>query len=69
MLKNNAINILGTFAALALSLLFLARAAGPAPTETQPRNSSGYAAKRADTVVIQALPPDAIIIQALPAND
>ncbi|HUV86058.1 MAG TPA: hypothetical protein VMX79_02990 [bacterium] len=67
MLKNNAINILGTFAALALSLLFLARAAAPA--ETQPRNSSAYAAKRADAVVIQALPPDAIIIQALPAND
>ena len=67
MLKSNAINILGTFAALALSLLFLARAA--APTETQPRNSTGYAAKRADAVVIQALPSDAIIIQALPAND
>ena len=67
MLKNNVINILGFFAVLALSLFFLARAA--APSETQPRNSTGYAAKPAGPVVIEALPSDAIIIQALPAND
>jgi hypothetical protein len=67
MLKNNVINILGFFVVLALSILFLARAA--APTETQPRNSTASDANPAGPVVIQALPADAIIIQALPAND
>lgn len=66
MLKNNAINILGFFAVLALSLLFLARAA--APSETQPKNPISYVAERTHTVIIEALPPDAIIIQALPAD-
>jgi hypothetical protein len=67
MFKSNAVNILGTLAALALSFLFLARAAAPA--ETRPPASSGSAAKAADPIIVQALPPDAIIIQSLPASD
>ncbi len=67
MLKNNAINLLGTFTILALSFLFLARAAAPAGTE--PPTAPGYEGGPADAVVIQALPADAIIIEALPAND
>ncbi len=69
MLKNNAINLLGTFTILALSFLFLARAAPPAPAGAEPTAVPDYEAGPADAVVIQALPADAIIIEALPAND
>lgn len=69
MYKPYVINLLGVFAAPALSFLFLARAAAPAPAGTEPTAVPGYETGPADAVVIQALPADAIIIEALPAND
>jgi hypothetical protein len=65
MVKSNVINILGIFAVLALSFLFLVRAAAPGenwrPEEAPP------AGNRANAVEIRSFPADAIIIEALPA--
>lgn len=69
MLKNNAINILGVFAVLALSLLFLARAAKPTTAKAERTAAAAHPGAPAGSVVIQALPPDAVIIRALPADD
>lgn len=69
MLKNNAINLFGTFTILALSFLLLARVAALAPAKARAAEPTGHEIKPAGAVVIQALPADAIIIQALPAND
>lgn len=69
MIKDNVINLLGTFTILALSFLFLARAAGPAPAKARTAGPTGCGIKPAGAVVIQALPADAIVIEALPPND
>ena len=69
MLKYSVINLLGTFAVLALSFFFLIRAAVPTPAQARPTRAPTRASKPANAVVIQALPPDSIIIEALPAND
>jgi hypothetical protein len=69
MLKYNVINILGTFAALALSFLFLVRAAAPAPAESGRTIETPPAAKSPGAVEILSFPADAIIIEALPATN
>ncbi len=65
MFKNNVINIIGTFAVLALSFLFLVRAA--APGENRGPEEAPPAANPASAVEILSFPADAIIIEALPA--
>jgi hypothetical protein len=69
MFKNNVINILGTFAVLALSFLFLVRAAAPAPAEKGRAIETPPAVKPAGAVEIRSFPADAIIIEALPATN
>lgn len=67
--KYSVINLLGTFVALALSFLFLARAAVPAPAQVRPAGVPTRATLPSNAVVIQALPADAIIIEARAPND
>ncbi len=68
MVKNNIINILGTFAVLAISFLFLIRAAAPAPAEKGRAIQTQPAVKPAGAVEIRSFPADAIIIESLPAT-
>ncbi len=67
MLKSNAINLLGIFAALALSSLFLTRAATLPRGGTQPENVIAASAP-AKPIIIKSYPADAVIIEALPGN-
>lgn len=68
MFRSNVINILGIFAILALSFIFLIRAGVLGPGEMQAKNVATHAARPANAVVIQAFPPDTIIIEALPVR-
>jgi len=67
MLKSNAINLLGIFAALAVSSLLLGWTAAQPPVETQPANVIAAEAP-ATPIVIKSYPADAVIIEALPGN-
>lgn len=73
MYKPYVINLLGVFAALALSFLILARAATPTAetpaAEAGPYEATpGIARQLTDRVIIRSFPADAIIIEALPAE-
>jgi hypothetical protein len=71
--KTYVINLLGIFAALALSFLILARAATPT-AETAAAKAGAYEATPGiprqfnDRVIIKSFPADAVIIEALPAE-
>ncbi len=73
MYKPYVINLLGIFAALALSFLILARAATPT-AETAAAEAGAYEAtpciprQFTDRVIIKSFPADAVIIEALPAE-
>ena len=73
MYKPYVINLLGIFAALALSFLILARAATPT-AETAAAEAGAYEATPGiprhftDRVIIKSFPADAVIIKALPAE-
>lgn len=73
MLKSYIINLLGVFAALALSFLILARAATPTAKTAVAEagayeGAPGIRSLLADRVIITSFPADAVIIQALPAE-
>lgn len=68
MLKSNLINLLGIVAALALSLLLLARTAELPPAELEPENVIAADTTPAAPIIIKSYPPDAVIIEALPAK-
>jgi hypothetical protein len=67
MLKANAINILTTLAALALSFLILTRAAPPELAEARPAAVAVGATQLTDAIIIPSYPADAIIIESIPA--
>lgn len=73
MYKSNVLNLLGVFAALALSFLLLSRVAAPvaetaaadiATYETGP----GSSPRPPNAIIVESLPADAIIIEAVPAQ-
>jgi hypothetical protein len=68
MLKSNALNILATFAALALSILFLMRTAALPGGGTELANAAAARAAQATPFVIKSYPADVVIIEALPAK-
>ncbi len=73
MLKSHIIDLLGVFAALALSFLILARAATPT-AKTAAAEAGAYEGAPVigglltDRIIIKSFPADAVIIQALPAE-
>jgi hypothetical protein len=69
MLRYNVIDLLATFAVLALCCLLLVRAAALAPAGKELTNEATGAAQPAGAVEIRSYPADAIIIEALPAKD
>ncbi|HUU57270.1 MAG TPA: hypothetical protein VMW93_08005 [bacterium] len=68
MLKSNLINLLGTFAVLAVSFLLLARAGSAAKVKANPPGAVRAAARPDAAVVIPSYPADAVVIEALPAE-
>ena len=68
MLKSNAINLLGIFAALAVSSLLLGWTATLPRGGTQPENVIAAEAAPTAQIVITSYPADAVIIEALPGN-
>ncbi len=73
MYKPYVINLLGVFAALALSFLILARAATPtaetaAAEAAAAEATPGIPRQLTDRVIIRSFPADAVVIEALPAE-
>lgn len=65
MLKANVINVLTTFAVLALSFLLLTRAGAPQPAEVRPASAAARATQLTEGIVIHSYPADAIIIESI----
>ena len=72
MYKSNALNLLGVFAAPALSFLFLSRVATPAAENAAAEIAThepgpGSSPHLPNAIIIESLPADTIVIEALPA--